>query len=51
MGMTKADLTRQRNNISRKLSELEEKAKSDPLGRDKRLHEEIAELKRKLEKG
>jgi hypothetical protein len=50
MGMSKSDLTRKHSNLVRKLAELEEKARMDPLGRDKRLHEEIAEIKKKLEK-
>ena len=48
MGMSKTDLNRKSHNLKVKLEELEKKALSDPLGRDKKLHEEIAELKKKL---
>jgi len=48
MGMSKTDLNRKSHNLRVKLEELEKKALSDPLERDKRLREEIAELKKKL---
>lgn len=49
MGMSKKDISRKRANIKAKLEILERKAKNDPLKRNEALHEEIAELKRKLE--
>jgi len=49
MGMSKSDLTRKKNSIKARLDELEKKAFSDPLKKDRKLHEEIAELKKKLE--
>ncbi|MEK6954767.1 MAG: hypothetical protein AABX01_07175 [Candidatus Micrarchaeota archaeon] len=49
MGMSKADLTRKDKNLVRALAELEEKAKMDPLKKDWKLHDRIAELKKKLE--
>ena len=47
--MSKSDLVRKRNSIKTRLEELEKKAMNDPLKRDRALHEEIAELKKKLE--
>ena len=49
MGMSKSDLTRKKNSIKSRLEELERKALNDPLHRNRALHEEIAELKKKLE--
>ncbi|MFH1750210.1 MAG: hypothetical protein ABH863_00875 [Candidatus Micrarchaeota archaeon] len=48
MGLTKADLNRRDKSLVRALAELEEKAKSDPLKKDWKLHDRIAELKKKL---
>lgn len=48
MGMSKSDMQHKASNLKRKLAELEEKAKDDPLMRNRKLHEEIAELKKKL---
>ncbi|MFA6048375.1 MAG: hypothetical protein WC792_00305 [Candidatus Micrarchaeia archaeon] len=48
MGMSKSDMAHKKSNMKAKLAELEERAKSDPLKRDRVLHEEIAELKKKL---
>ena len=48
MGMTKRQLTQKKANIKTKLEELHKKAKMDPLKRNKKLHEEIAELEKKL---
>lgn len=50
MGLSKKDLSRKKANLKTKLEDLEKKARMDPLKRDKRLHEEIADLKKKLEK-
>ena len=49
MGMSKKDLSRKKANLKAKLVELEKKAKMDPLKRNKALHQEIADLKKKLE--
>ena len=49
MGMSKQDLTRKNASIKHMLAELEIKARDDPLKRDRKLHEKIAELKKKLE--
>ena len=49
MGMSKKDLSRKKANLKAKLEELEKKAKMDPLKRNKALHQEIADLKKKLE--
>ncbi len=48
MGMSKSDLTRRKNNLKQKLEELEKQARDDPVGKNRKLHEEIAELKKKL---
>ena len=50
MGLSKKDLARKKANLKAKLEELEKKAQMDPLKRDKRLHDEIADLRKKLEK-
>ena len=48
--MSKKDLARKKANLKAKLAELEKKAKMDPLKRNKALHEEIEELKKKIAK-
>lgn len=48
MGMTKKDISRRKANFKAKLDELEERAKNDPMKRDRKLHEEIAEIKKQL---
>ena len=48
MGLSKKDLSRKKANIKAKLEELEKKAKLDPLKRNKSLHQEIEDLKKKL---
>ncbi|MEM0160482.1 MAG: hypothetical protein QW258_00605 [Thermoplasmata archaeon] len=48
MGLSKKDLNRKRKNLENKISELEEKAKKNPL--DKKIREELEDLKKKLEK-
>ena len=48
MGMSKKDLSRKKANIKAKIEELEAKAKMDPLKRNRALHEELEQLKRKL---
>jgi len=49
MGLSKKDLSRKKANLKAKLAELENKARMDPLKRNKALHDEIAELKKKIE--
>ncbi len=49
MGLSKKDLSRKKANLKHRLEELEKKAKQDPLKKDRRLHEEIADLRKKIE--
>ncbi len=49
MGKTKKDLGRQRQNIKRRIDELEVKVKMDPMKKVPANHEELADLKKKLE--
>jgi hypothetical protein len=48
MGMSKKDLGRKVANIKKKIEELEEKARMDPLKKNHALHDELALLKKKL---
>lgn len=48
MGLSKKDLSRKKANLKVRLAELEKKAKFDPLKKDRRLHEEIEDLKKKI---
>lgn len=48
MGMSKKDLARKKSSLKQRLDELSAKAANDPLMRNRVLHEEIAELKKKL---
>ena len=48
MGMSKSDLSRRESSLKIKLAALEEEARDDPLKRNRELHEEVAELKKKL---
>ncbi len=48
MGMSKKDLSRKVANIKKKIEELEEKARMDPLKKNHALHDELALLKKKL---
>lgn len=50
MGLSKKDLARKKANLKARLKKLEEKARMDPLKRDKALHAEIEELKKKIAK-
>lgn len=50
MALSKSDLAHRHSNLKAKLAELEKKALDDPLKRNWKLHEEIAELKKKLAK-
>jgi hypothetical protein len=49
MAKSKKDLGRAKQNIRRKLDELEPKIKMDPLRRNRALHEEYEKLKKELE--
>jgi hypothetical protein len=48
MGMSKKDLSRKKANIKTRLEELEKKTRMDPLRKNKALHDEVDELKKKL---
>jgi hypothetical protein len=48
MGMSKKDLSRKKANIKAKIEELEKKARMDPLKKDKALHYELEQLRKKL---
>lgn len=48
MGMSKKDLSRKKANIKARIAELEPKARMDPLRKNRALHEELEDLKRKL---
>jgi hypothetical protein len=48
MGLSKKDIGRRKANLKTRLEELEKKAKFDPMMRDTKLHEEIAQTKKKL---
>ena len=50
MGLSKKDIARKKANLKAKLEQLEQKAKMDPLKRNKALHAEIEDLKKKLAK-
>ena len=49
MGMSKKDLARKKANIKTRIDELEKKARMDPLQKNKAVHEELAQLRKKLE--
>ncbi|MCI0563878.1 MAG: hypothetical protein MN733_35845 [Nitrososphaera sp.] len=46
--MSTKDLSRKKANIKAKLEELEKKARMDPLKKNRALHEEVEDLRRKL---
>ncbi len=48
MGLSKRDLGKKKANLRARLEELEKKAKFDPIKKDRKLHEEIAELRKKI---
>jgi len=48
MGMSKKDLSRKKANIKTKIEELEAKARMDPLKKNKALHDELDQLRKKL---
>ena len=49
MGKTKKDLSKQKQGIKKRIEELEEKARKDPLKKNPAIHEELAQLRKKLE--
>ncbi len=49
MGKTKKDLGRRVQNIKRRIEELEQQVRMDPLKKKPFIHEELAQLKKKLE--
>ncbi|NYZ77485.1 hypothetical protein H0O02_04190 [Candidatus Micrarchaeota archaeon] len=48
MGISKKDISRRKATLKARLEELEKKARFDPLKRNKALHEEIEQTKKKL---
>ena len=50
MGKTKKGLNKQIQGMKRKIAELEEKVKKDPLKKHPELYEELEKLKKKLNK-
>ena len=48
MGMSKKDLSRKKGNLKARLDELEQKAKMDPLKRNRVLHDELEQLRKKM---
>lgn len=48
MGLTKRDLDKKKANMRTRIAELEAKARMDPLQKNRALHEELAELKKKM---
>ena len=51
MGKSKKDLNKQVQNIKKRISELEEKARMDPLKRNPAIHDELEKLKKKIADG
>ncbi|MBI5046461.1 hypothetical protein HZC07_01895 [Candidatus Micrarchaeota archaeon] len=48
MGMSKKDLSRKKANIKARIEELEKKTRMDPLKKNRSLHDEVDDLKKKL---
>jgi hypothetical protein len=48
MGMSKKDLARKKSNIRSRIEELEAKARMDPLKKNRSVHDELGQLKKKL---
>ena len=46
--MSKKDLSRKKANLKARLEELEAKARMDPLKKNKALHDELEQVKKKL---
>jgi len=49
MGLSKKDIERKKQNLKRRIAELEEKVKLDPAKKHPEFHEELAKLKKELE--
>jgi len=49
MGISKKDISRRKATLKARLEELEKKARMDPLKRNRALHDEIEQIKKKLE--
>jgi hypothetical protein len=49
MGMSKKDLSRKKANIKSRIEELEKKARMDPLKKNRAVHDELDQLKKKLD--
>jgi hypothetical protein len=49
MGISKKDYARRKANLKAKIAELEKKAKMDPMKKNKAVHDELEELKKKLD--
>ena len=49
MGISKKDYGRRKANIKARVAELEKLAMKDPLKRNFKLHEELAQLKKELQ--
>ena len=48
VGMSKKDMDRRKHILKVKLEELQKKVDMDPLKRDRRLHEEYEEVRKKI---
>jgi hypothetical protein len=48
MGMSKKDLGRKKANIKARIDDLEKKARMDPLKKNRSLHDELNDLRKKL---
>lgn len=48
MGLSKKDLARHKSNLKRRIEELRAKARLDPAKKNKMLHDELAQLEKKL---
>ncbi len=48
MGLSKKDLGRKKANIKARIEELEVKARMDPLKKNRAVHDELDQLKKKL---
>lgn len=48
MGLSKKDLGRKKQNIKHRIEELEVKARMDPLKKNRAVHDELDQLKKKL---
>jgi hypothetical protein len=49
MGLSKKDIGRKRQNLKRRIAELEARVRLDPAKKHPEIHEELAKLKKELE--